>query len=453
MRQSVTSLLLVSLGLAGRAQAAGFAVDTQSARPMGMAAAVTGGIDDSSAIFYNPAGIANGKDLDAQIGITPIFPSNIYEPVGGGNSTNAITGAVVPPTIYVSTALLKPLAFGLGLYSPYGLALTWPNPWAGQYLVTHSELSTFFLNPTIALGLPGLRIGLGVDIVRGTVKLNRNIDFSVVGQPTPGAVELGGGAWGAGWNIGVQADLVPDSLSLGLTYRGTVSLPFTGNAHFSNIPSAFQSQPALQDQNVSATVVLPQSAQLGLTGHPTKTLSIGADVVYTGWQSIGSLDILFEGPPGCPAPCKSTQSLPRNWTHTFNYHLGAEWAPAEAWRVRIGGMYDPTPVPDSTLSPDLPDSTRWNIAVGGGYRIAGFTFDVGYQLVILTQTTSTYTAFPAQYHGTASLLGITIGYQTGSASYESSPPPPADAPPPANPQTPPPTTPPATPPAPPPAAG
>jgi long-chain fatty acid transport protein len=448
MRQTVTPLLLVSLGLAGTAHAAGFAVDTQSARATGMAAAVTGGVDDSSAIFYNPAGIANGKSLDAQIGITPIFPSNIYEPSGGGPATDAITGAVVPPTLYVSTALLEPLAFGIGVFAPYGLALTWPNPWAGQYLVTHSELTTLFINPTVAVSLSkALRIGVGFDIVRGTVKLNRNIAF----PGSTGAVELGGGAWGEGFNVGVQASL-SKAMSLGLTYRGTVSLPFTGSAHFSDIPPGFATNPQLQDQNVSTTIVLPQSAQAGLTIHPSKMLTIGADVVYTGWQSISDLNILFEGPSSCSTPCPTTSNQLRKWTHTFNYHLGAEWALNDAFRFRLGGMYDPTPIPASTLSPDLPDSNRVNLAVGAGYRVGGFTFDVGYQLVILTQTTSTLAAFPAQYHGTASLLGITVGFQLSPEEKKAEPPPPAPGevpaqPPAGTPAQPPPETTPAQPPA------
>jgi long-chain fatty acid transport protein len=435
MRHSVIPLLLATLGLAGTAWSAGFQVDTQSARPTGMATAVTGGIDDSSAILYNPAGIANGKELDAQIGITPIYPSNTYTPVGGGTSTNTTTGAVVPPTIYASTALVKPLAFGIGLYSLYGLAIDWPNGWAGQDLVTHIQLTTFTINPTVAISLSkAFRLAAGLDIVRGTVQLNRNIPF----PGSQGSVELGGGAWGTGFNAGLQVDIVPGVLSAGLTYRGTVTLPFTGNAHFSNIPPSFQSEPALQDQAVATTIVLPQSSQLGITVHPMKELQIGADLVYTGWQSVGSLDIYFANDP-------VPQSQPRNWTHTFNYHLGAEWAPDDSWRIRLGGMYDPTPIPASTLSPDLPDSNRVNLAAGLGYRIKGFTFDVAYTAVIFSNTTSTLPTFPAQYNGLANLFGITVGYQSPppkpeTAAAEPAPPPPEAAP------QPPPTTPPAPPP-------
>jgi long-subunit fatty acid transport protein len=39
-----------------------------------MAGSVVGFIDDASAIYYNPAGIAQGQGIDFMIGITGIVP-------------------------------------------------------------------------------------------------------------------------------------------------------------------------------------------------------------------------------------------------------------------------------------------------------------------------------------------------------------------------------------------
>ena len=57
------------------ANAAGTALDVQGGRATGMAGATTAFIDDASAIYFNPAGMANGKGLDAQAGVNLIAPT------------------------------------------------------------------------------------------------------------------------------------------------------------------------------------------------------------------------------------------------------------------------------------------------------------------------------------------------------------------------------------------
>ena len=72
-------LMLTVMGLAavagGSARAAGVAVDLHSARAVGMAGAVSAFIDDASAIYFNPAGIAQGQGLEFMIGDTPVYAS------------------------------------------------------------------------------------------------------------------------------------------------------------------------------------------------------------------------------------------------------------------------------------------------------------------------------------------------------------------------------------------
>jgi long-subunit fatty acid transport protein len=62
---SAATLGAVCTLFARDASAAGTALDVQSARGTGMASANVAFIDDSTAIFYNPAGIAQGKVYSA----------------------------------------------------------------------------------------------------------------------------------------------------------------------------------------------------------------------------------------------------------------------------------------------------------------------------------------------------------------------------------------------------
>jgi hypothetical protein len=113
--------------------------------------------------------------------------------------------------------------------------------------------------------------------------------------------------------------------------------------------------------------------------------------------------------------------------------------------LRGGVLIDPSPSPANTLTPDIPDSTRINLALGGTWKHeSGVHVDVGYQFIILTGKTSTFGALPGDYGGFVNILGLSIGYATPAPKQASNwvdpagaggepapvrPPPPAEAPP------------------------
>jgi long-chain fatty acid transport protein len=61
LKTLLSAVAVLSVAAAGEARAAGTALDLQSARGVAMAGSVVGFIDDASAIYYNPAGIAQGQ--------------------------------------------------------------------------------------------------------------------------------------------------------------------------------------------------------------------------------------------------------------------------------------------------------------------------------------------------------------------------------------------------------
>lgn len=381
--------------------AAGTAVDVQSARATGMASASTAMIDDSSAIFFNPAGIANGRRLDAQAGLMLIAPSFTYTNPGG-TETKLPFYVVPPPHAYVSGSITKDLAIGVGVFSPYGLLVKWPEGWEGRALSTRSSLATYYINPTVAYRFGPLRIGAGLQIVRGTVELSQAIRF---GQQE-GRIGLGAGTWGVGGNGGVQLDLLERMLTLGIHYRSAVKLDFDGKAHFDNVPGAFS--PILHDQPVSTSLVQPDTLAMGAAVRPIKELVIDADVVWYGWGKLRSINLNF------PEDQSGTlnRTAVKNFENGVNYHLGGEYAINDNWRARLGALLDPSPAPADTLTPELPDATRLNLAAGGSYvHESGFRVDVGYQFLFLFKKTSSAPQLPGEYGGNVNILGITLGYQ------------------------------------------
>ena len=415
----------VTLAAPRDASAAGYALDVLAARGTGMAGATGAMIDDSSSIFFNPAGIAQGKGLSAEVGVTLISPSFAF--------TSATTGekrwgkfTVSPPFQgYGAVGLTDDLSVGIGIFTPYGLTVKWPDGWLGRSISTESTLRTFYANPTVAYKLGPLRIGAGLQVVRATLELERDIGFG----NQFGHADLAGGAWGVGANVGVQLQAIEQYLSLGAHYRSAVGLDFdSANVHFSNVPLIFQS--TLHDQPVMGSVTMPDTLAMGVSSRPIKDLNVAVDVVWYDWNKFHEVALHY--------PLDASGSLDsrelKNWHNTVNVHVGAEGNLGRHWMLRGGVLYDPSPSPDETLLPDVPDATRVNFAIGGTYLMdCGLHFDAGYQFLVLIAKTSTAPQLPGDYTGFANILGLSIGYTTPresmpsrAAPLEPPPPPPPE---------------------------
>jgi len=403
MKLVALSTFVSILAFAGVARAAGFSVDVQSARATGMATAVTGMIDDSSAVFYNPAGIARGRVFDAQVSDSLIMPMVTFKDTNGVSTTTPFS--VAPPfQVYAAGGITNDISIGIGLFEPYGLSVSWPAGWEGRSLITYAQLASYYVNPTVAFRLGPLRVGGGAQIVYSTVDLKR--DIALPGGAF-GATELGASTWGIGGNVGVQVDAVRDVLTFGAHYRSAVALSYDGPAHFDGIPDALAG--TLHDQSASTRVVMPDSFAFGAALRPIKPLVIDLDVVYYNWTHFRSIDITF--PNDASGTLSSSQ--PKNWAGVVNVHLGAEYAINDTWRVRGGVFFDPTPSPEDTLTPDIPDATRMNFAVGGTYRHkSGLYVDLGYELIVLLSQTSTAPQLPGTYSGYANIVGLGVGFKT-----------------------------------------
>ncbi|MHB8873346.1 MAG: OmpP1/FadL family transporter [Myxococcaceae bacterium] len=392
-------LTLVVLFAASAAQAAGFALDTHGARATGMATAVTAQIDDASAVYYNVAGIAQGKRLEVLVGDTLIMPSLAVEGPTG-TVTGSIAGPVPPPHLFITYGVTELISVGFGVFTPFGASSKWPAEWEGRERTLSSSLATYCFNPELALKLGDrFRVGAGVQLVRSTVVLSRGTNF----VDSVGEVTLGGASWGTGLNVGAQFVLMKDTLDLGFAYRSDVNLDFDGQAHFTDVPVEMASR--LQDQGVTTSVRLPETYAFGLAARPIAKLSVAFDVNYTAWSRFQELKLTFED-------SALSSTLAKRWTDTVNFHLGGEYQVNDELQVRLGLVYDPTPTPEDTLTPDLPDSNRMKITAGAGYQVMkGLRADLGYQLVILTGSRSTSPYFPAEYSGTAQVVGLSVAYR------------------------------------------
>src|SRR5205823_873236 len=97
--------------------------------------------DDPSAIFYNPAGMTQLKRVQLTSGVLFIGGFYHYEAPSGEKFKGDLDGSVAipPPVTFYLTAkldslseklgikLLDDLTLGIGIHSPFGLVINWPN--------------------------------------------------------------------------------------------------------------------------------------------------------------------------------------------------------------------------------------------------------------------------------------------------------------------------------------
>jgi long-chain fatty acid transport protein len=269
-------------------------------------------------------------------------------------------------------------------------------------------VQTFTLNPTVSWR-PAfnewlhehLSVGAGFDLVRGTVELNRQLDF----VDSEGTLRLGAGTWGYSGNFGVSTHWLSDKLVVGLAYRAAVALRFNGSADFT-VPPEFQAQ--LQDQDVSTRLLLPHTVSLGIAAQVSR-LRLALDATYTTWSKFQLLTLRF-------ADAGLQTTLRFNWSDTVTVRAGAELSlfgrgAGRGLLLRLGFGFDPSPAPSTTLSPSLPDASRLLFSAGAGYRFGNFSIDAGYLFVFLLPRASEPDAFPARYSGIAHVLGVSLGFK------------------------------------------
>jgi long-chain fatty acid transport protein len=101
--------------------------------------------------------------------------------------------------------------------------------------------------------------------------------------------------------------------------------------------------------------------------------------------------------------------------------VGGEYRVTDPLALRLGFVYDPTPVPADTLSPLLPDSDRLFYTAGAGYKLGAWTIDLAYMYVDKRDRTvnnqvnlappRTGSGFNGSWSGDAHLVALDVGYR------------------------------------------
>jgi len=418
-------LALASALAPATAEGAGFALYEQGARALGTAGAYTARVDDPSAMFFNPAGLAHVDDGQLLFSPNLIYYKSEFSgvaPFPGYGVEEETEGDVFPPFALYYAQGAGDFAAGIGVYSPYGLEVAWKDPddFTGRAISSFSRITPFYFVPSAAWQpSPAFRVGAGATLVLSTIELHRYLEaYNPLDDRTDdiGKVELEShNGFGAGYNVGLQWWPGDASWMLGATWRSAVDIDYEGTADFTQIPTGNPTFDAIvagsfpPDQRVETGVEFPAQASFGVARRFSASLVGEVNVNWTQWSSFDRLDIEFADSPS------RNLSLAEAWEDVMNFRGGLEYRKdgTAAWTWRAGYYFDESPQPTEGVGPLLPDSDRHGVTVGTGWRNGSGTTIDAFVLAVLADERSTEGTNRNGYDGTYKSGSLSAGVSLG----------------------------------------
>ena len=358
MRNKLIKITALSLIATSAIYAGGWKIPETSVNGASLSAANVAHSNGADAAYYNPANMAFMADenaLEVDMMYVGIDPTNFK---GSGDMSGIDIDAesesfLIPSLNYVSPKL-GDFRLGLSMAVPGGLSKKWEDQPA-KSAAQEFTLSIIEINPTLAYSINsqvavafGLRILYSEGIVKSTGVASRDM----IGE-----------SFDFGYNLALSYKPM-SALELGLTYRSNVDLTEEGNAKL-----YLGNTDGILLYNGGSSVTVPLPALLNLAVAYTFETKTTVEFVYernfwSAYESldfnyVSSLDPLLEG---------FNTPIAKDWVDTNVFRLGVTQE-FDEFRLMAGVVIDETPVPDSSLSYEMPDSDSLSVSFGGRYDI------------------------------------------------------------------------------------
>lgn len=393
MKTRITFALafLMSLGVTSLGLANGLYLNSLGSRALSMGGAFVGLADDYSAIFWNPAGMAQFDKRYLGFYGTDIIPSGSYlfqVPAQGGLLT--VVDAKTQGKHYLSglLAYYHPLndylVAGVGLYVPAGLGAAWDgddftNLSNGAAYEWESKIGLVTLSPGVSYKINEMiSVGATFNINYGMFSLKRWAGNA--GELDLGQFELSMNGWGFGATAGVLVR-ASETLSFGATVRTPNRVKFSGDATISNL-DLIEFKETSEAETRSPHVTFPLWMAAGVAYRPLPGLTLTGDLQWTQWSTLDQVELKFIDPYWSVFMAQSGENkMHLEWENALQVRFGAEYMLKENLALRAGYYYDPTPTPEKTMNFLLPTYTFNVFTAGVGYSLNGLVIDLGFEFL------------------------------------------------------------------------
>jgi long-chain fatty acid transport protein len=352
---------------------------------------LTARADDPSAVFYNPAGVAELEGLQLAGGLDFNNATDEYSSAtaGGFFADHVIE---FPPSLYLTwndEERFGRWAFGLGLDTAEWYRVDWdPVFFPPRFNVRLSELELWQLHPVAAYRLNDeWSLGGGLRYLYGSSIQGVNAALGVEGsggQVFPAEVVLDADANVDGYGFDFGTRYHSTLWGFGAVYRSAVDVEGSGDLSRGVRDAPLDAEAAANlaallanaGRSFDTSLDLPWEMAVGFWFAPYPELRFELDAVLAGWSDF---EQTFRGSTvdGTPLPRSTLQS---GWDDTLSLRLAVEGEVTESILVSGGVALEPSPVPDDRVSPAWFRGDATVYGVGASFVFERVTFDLGYSL-------------------------------------------------------------------------
>lgn len=360
----------------------GLSLNGLGSRAQTMGGAYVALASDYSSIFWNPAGLARTTGKTFGFCAADVLPHGTYEAGSVVEAKTLVKNYLTGMAAYAQPVSSR-LVVGVGIFAPSGLGIAWDGAalaalsggstmmeWSNKIgLVTLAPSAAYRLSDKLSVGA-SLNLSLGSMALSTYAGSYAGVDLDQYSETESG--------FGLGATFGVQYQPLP-MLRLGLVYRTASRVRMSGRAEISLLE--YMGLPAESD--VERTFTWPGWLAGGLAFMPNDKLTVSADVHYTNWAKVQSIDASFENSLWAQLMAAAGRdSTPTLWRDAVQVRLGAEYLVSPALAVRGGWYSDPSPVPDETMGLLLAGFDFNVLTFGLGYQIKDLSLDFGLEYLI-----------------------------------------------------------------------
>lgn len=310
--------------------------------------AAIAGVSSSAAVYYNPAGLADVGASEVRAGLHVIATDISFTSAATGRRVEEQSDTFYQPHVFAAVPLGKSLTLGAGVYSPFGQSTDWAPTSGFGGAATFNEIK--YVTGAVALAWKAsnsLSLGFGLQHSRAEGDLNR---LQAISPTAATAFRFEGDDAAFSGNVGVKWRPAPGH-TLGFHYQRQTSFVFEGTASLAGVA-------ALPG---SVAWAFPENIAVGWQWDFLPGWQGEVAVDWTNWERVNTLH-LSAGP--------LSSALPLNWKASSYYGVGVTRQCTANVSVSAGYNYSENSVPDSSLTPALPDVDR-HLLSGGVFWNAG----------------------------------------------------------------------------------
>ncbi|MGP9796315.1 OmpP1/FadL family transporter [Halomonas sp. 86] len=371
---------------ASQAHAGGYQINEQSVSGQGYShAGRSSNVHDATIVYGNPAGMSfldraqftvGGTYLNANTDISNVSASQSVAGAGGSteisgsNDGDMVPGTLVPFAFYAQP-VNDQLAFGFGLYAPFGSKTEYEDGFQGRNQGNYTEVKVMTAQPTVSYRFnEQWGVGLGITYNRVDGELHRQVPAVTPVGPTEvdSRVEGDDDAWG--YNLGVIYQPVPET-TFGLTYRSKVDFNLEGSFSASS-PELDQIGLGTITDTAALDLTTPETVNFSVTQQMSDNLKLMFGASWSRWSRFDQ--ILVNG-----AERGKLTDEQQNYSNAWAFATGGEYQLTPELALRAGLALDFTPTQDATRSVRIPSDNRRIFSLGAGWSpTPDLTLDFAY---------------------------------------------------------------------------